>query len=1230
MASALRKCPACAVERVEASFVGEVCNFCHDAGRAPPTPEEIESADRVRRGLRRRKEAPTQAPPEPAAPALTPAQSDARPESAYIPPQFDTSAAKASPQAELASRTLSRRRLLPFIKRFRPKYEAGWVHEDICRRLERFVEDVAAGREPRLLLMMPPRSGKSEIASRHFPPWVLGQHPDWEIIAASHTTSLSMSFSRYIRDLLRDPAYRAVFPNATLDPQSQSTENWNLTAGGGYLAAGVGSAITGRGAHCFPAGTLIRVGAECVRIEHLVPKQKVLSYDHTTDALRHCAVEAIQATARDDLYEIVTAGGRRVVATGDHPFYVPGAGYTEARLLGRGSPLLVAAMPALRRKESDNVEDVSGVLLRRAGGDRPAAVRAVFGSIRQALVRAREIATARAQGLLLFGGVQPGASRSEECEEVRELPATRGGEGPLSQRDLLLPGMPPSSVGQAAVDLPAVRRLLSSAQRPAHLLLAGVLKRIALRAHAWRGELPLQGRPELRPVVLAGSAAGAEPGRNLRRLSVGETPDSPSHQSPARGQPSGEPRGSMQDLPCGAPQVARDTVSVVRRLHGKSVPVYDLQVAGTSNFFAGEILVHNCLILDDLVKDIEAADSAGQRESTWEWYISTAHSRLAPGGGVLGIMCMTGDTPVLMADGTQHRLDTLTVSDTVATYDGGRLRAAAVKGFKSNGRDSVLKITTSSGKIVRANQRHPFLATTITGELKWIRARSLSTANKIVTVKGSGGSGKALSAGRTDVISKPFVGGCAPSITAGSAGSTGIDRPATATNRVATPGSSIATGLLPPITTLCTLLKAGAARFAASLLKPVTRRRTGQTSSPSIIATTQGRYEACYATTATQESDILELSPWHLPRPGTSDFILDDIVSIEPDGIEEVFDVQVERTENFIANGLVSHNTWWHEDDWAGRIQQVMKKHDDDEEGGEVFEIVRYPAINEHGDEYILADDSIAEIPPGAPVPEGAVMTRPRNTALHPARYSTAAVLRKKANYIAAGMKRMWDALYQQNPTPDEGIYFGKNMFRYYVHQPATHGRFIYQAWDFAITTGEQNDWTVGTTLLQDEYDNLYVLDVLRFRTDDGIELVESILDYQQQWGAQLLGFEDGQIWKALASQFKKRCEERQIYPSYELLVPLTDKMVRASPLRGRMQLGKVYFPSNASWFSTLQTELLRFPGGKHDDQVDSLAWCVRLTLSRAAPKLPQPRALPSWKDKLKKLDTRGGGAMAA
>ena len=518
----------------------------------------------------------------------------------YEPPTFDFQHAASSPEQELAQRELCRRRLLPFIQRFRPKYNAGWVHADICRRLERFMRQVERGEEPRLLLMCPPRSGKSEIGSRHFAPWMLGQHPDWEIIAASHTSSLSMSFSRYIRDLMRNPAYGAVFPDAVLDPSSQSTENWNLTRGGGYLAAGVGTGITGRGAHV--------------------------------------------------------------------------------------------------------------------------------------------------------------------------------------------------------------------------------------------------------------------------------------------------------------------------------------------------------LLLDDLVKDIEAADSITIRDNTWEWYLSTAYTRLAPGGGVIGIM------------------------------------------------------------------------------------------------------------------------------------------------------------------------------------------------------------------------------------------------------------------------------TWWSADDWAGRIQEAMNAGD-----GDKFEIVRYPAINEYGDEYVLEDDSIVEIQPGRLVPAGARMTRQQGTAIHPARYTTEAMLRIKRNLIAGGQKRVWDALYQQNPVPDEGNFFNKEMFRYYGSPPARSELYVYQAWDFAISEGKESDYTVGVWVGQDHYDNLYILDVRRFRSGDGGYIIDEILDFAATWNADVLGFEDGQIWKAIEFQFQKRCEERRQYPSYELLKPLTDKMVRANPLKGRMQLGKVFFDKHAPYFTDLHKEFLHFPAGKHDDQVDAVAWTIRLTLSRSAPKreIKEPK-LPSWRDRLK------------
>jgi predicted phage terminase large subunit-like protein len=150
---------------------------------------------------------------------------------------------------ELLERQLARKSLLQFLKRFYPRYIAGWVHVDICNRLERFMEDVVAGKNPRLMLFMPPRHGKSIIASQHFPAWVLGQHPEFEIIAASYGSSLPIKFSRYVRALLRDPKYQKIFPDTVLDKENENVEGWGTTDGGGYIPAGVGGGITGKGAH---------------------------------------------------------------------------------------------------------------------------------------------------------------------------------------------------------------------------------------------------------------------------------------------------------------------------------------------------------------------------------------------------------------------------------------------------------------------------------------------------------------------------------------------------------------------------------------------------------------------------------------------------------------------------------------------------------------------------------------------------------------------------------------------------------------------------------------------------------------------------------------------------------------------------------------------------------------------------------------------------------------------
>lgn len=149
---------------------------------------------------------------------------------------------------EQAARELARRHLLPFIKRNQPNYDPGWVHADICRRLENFSQQVRDKKSPRLMLCVPPRHGKSEIASRNFPAWHLGNCPDHEIIQASYASDLALDFSRKVRDLMKTEAYRTLFPTR-VDPKSQALERWNVTAGGAYTAVGVRGPITGRGAH---------------------------------------------------------------------------------------------------------------------------------------------------------------------------------------------------------------------------------------------------------------------------------------------------------------------------------------------------------------------------------------------------------------------------------------------------------------------------------------------------------------------------------------------------------------------------------------------------------------------------------------------------------------------------------------------------------------------------------------------------------------------------------------------------------------------------------------------------------------------------------------------------------------------------------------------------------------------------------------------------------------------
>lgn len=330
------------------------------------------------------------------------------------------------------------------------------------------------------------------------------------------------------------------------------------------------------------------------------------------------------------------------------------------------------------------------------------------------------------------------------------------------------------------------------------------------------------------------------------------------------------------------------------------------------------------------------------------------------------------------------------------------------------------------------------------------------------------------------------------------------------------------------------------------------------------------------------------------------------------------------------GGGVLIIETWWNDDDLAGRVQQLARVNSDADQ----FEVVKYPAISDAWEfrdkttlDILRIDDPVElnqKIALGEVNPLNLDFLRPKDGALHPQRYDIAALRSIKAN----STPRIWSALYQQNPVPDEGMFFRQEFFKYEQEPPPFPGKYFYTAWDFAYGDKKHNDWTVGATLMQDEYDNLHVVEIVRFKGDI-LQIADAVADAAIRWGqipgtSYLLGLEDGHIYKGVEPVLKKRFEERRIYPSCEILKPLTDKMARAGPLQGRMQQHKIIFPEQAPWLHATTNELLRFPAGQHDDIVDALAWAVQLVGRRAPPAFVEVKEPPSWRERLAMSDGSG------
>jgi len=183
---------------------------------------------------------------------------------------------------KLETRDIARDQFMAYAKHVYDGFIEGTHHRIIAEKLER----IAAGDLKRLIVNMPPRHSKSEFASYLMPSWFLGRNPKLKIIQATMNTELAVRFGRKVRDLIADPIYKEIFPGTDLKQDSQAAGRWETSAGGEYFAAGVGAAMTGRGAD-------------------------LLIIDDP-----HSEQDALSASAYDNAYEWYTSGPRQRLQPG--------------------------------------------------------------------------------------------------------------------------------------------------------------------------------------------------------------------------------------------------------------------------------------------------------------------------------------------------------------------------------------------------------------------------------------------------------------------------------------------------------------------------------------------------------------------------------------------------------------------------------------------------------------------------------------------------------------------------------------------------------------------------------------------------------------------------------------------------------------------------------------------------------------------------------------------------
>jgi predicted phage terminase large subunit-like protein len=291
-------------------------------------------------------------------------------------------------------------------------------------------------------------------------------------------------------------------------------------------------------------------------------------------------------------------------------------------------------------------------------------------------------------------------------------------------------------------------------------------------------------------------------------------------------------------------------------------------------------------------------------------------------------------------------------------------------------------------------------------------------------------------------------------------------------------------------------------------------------------------------------------------------FIIDDPLKLS-DAQSKVIR---ERSIEWYRSTLVTRP----DDKKAARIVVVMQRvHQDDlvgyllQEGG--FDVLNLPAVAQKTSTYATGENTS--------------YCRGSAEILHPDHESAEVLMELKRNM---GSMR-FSAQYQQTPVPAGGTFIKRKWLKTYTPSEISLKPYdrIVTSWDIALSEAQTGDRSAGVVLLN-RGDKFYVLEVSKGQFPFG-QLVSKILNMAKRYLGSTLLIEESPISLGLIQTLR----ENDV--NVVTTKPTKDKESRVISQSALLEGGSVLLPQRAEWLDDFIGELLSFPGGRHDDQVDAL-----------------------------------------